>query len=506
MARCSAAGGLSLGFTHDSLQLTRAFLDGGRPSAEQAHGLMARLISEGNSARERELCLAFSRIIQNRLACGQPLQRLVQRLQRCQPIHVLFINDNGVYAGAGIALGRQAEAFALQGHSVTIVALNSDLQEVRHCLSEFSLACRRKHLHVTCVHGADGLQTDASGQLDLREAVDRFLPPSGQPTLVVLGNLHAVAVSPAFICELLARQCVVAMYAHDPDWVTGGCAYPQYHACSRYLTGCSDEDCPKPAAMYPQTSAGMISQNYLLREVLMHLPGLLLFTNSSWSSDRFRERYPWRAAIPVLLGLDTSIFRPDPAVRVRIRRSHGIDPEAFVIAVGADSLSRPGKGGAIVERLARALERHREIVFLSFGHASLEVGNIIKLGYSHLSQDVAAAFQAADVFFNPATIESFGQTAIEASACGCPTLALRGSGLDDAVEHGVTGLLLDHEQEFQPVLLDLMHNPEALQALSRRAVERSAQRFSLQQQYVRWIQALTLHSADPQPEAPPEPF
>ena len=51
-------------------------------------------------------------------------------------------------------------------------------------------------------------------------------------------------------------------------------------------------------------------------------------------------------------------------------------------------------------------------------------------------------FSAADVFALPSRYESFGMTAVEAAACGAPTLAFDVGGLSQAVSEGASGHLI----------------------------------------------------------------
>lgn len=55
--------------------------------------------------------------------------------------------------------------------------------------------------------------------------------------------------------------------------------------------------------------------------------------------------------------------------------------------------------------------------------------------------DLAAAVAAADVAVLPSRFESFGLVFVEAMAAGLPVVALAGSGAEEVVEDGVTGLL-----------------------------------------------------------------
>ena len=57
-------------------------------------------------------------------------QVVVERMLAGESLRIALINDNGFYAGAGIALARQARSFALAGHQVSVLALNSQPESV----------------------------------------------------------------------------------------------------------------------------------------------------------------------------------------------------------------------------------------------------------------------------------------------------------------------------------------------------------------------------------------
>jgi len=57
-------------------------------------------------------------------------------------------------------------------------------------------------------------------------------------------------------------------------------------------------------------------------------------------------------------------------------------------------------------------------------------------------ENVAACLQASDVFVFPTLDEALGMSAVEAQACGLPTVASRTGGVPDIVEAGITGLLV----------------------------------------------------------------
>ena len=63
------------------------------------------------------------------------------------------------------------------------------------------------------------------------------------------------------------------------------------------------------------------------------------------------------------------------------------------------------------------------------------------IGRLYDDQTLAIVYSAADVMVVPSYMESFGQTASEAQACGLPVVAFDSTGLKDIVSHKKTGYL-----------------------------------------------------------------
>ena len=65
-------------------------------------------------------------------------------------------------------------------------------------------------------------------------------------------------------------------------------------------------------------------------------------------------------------------------------------------------------------------------------------------------------------------------TITEAAACGTPAAATRIVGHTDAVEDGITGLLVDGPGGLEPALDSLLSDPRRREELGRAALERAA--------------------------------
>lgn len=174
-------------------------------------------------------------------------------------------------------------------------------------------------------------------------------------------------------------------------------------------------------------------------------------------------------------GVDLETFKPFPKSEARARLGLKSDP-AYILSVGRiervkglDRLveafahmrkERPGLdarllhlGGEIKEGAECAGESYRADHFASPAQGA-EVARLEelsrKLGVAERitflgakpQEDLPLYYSAADLFALPSRYESFGMTAVEAAACGLPTLAFDVGGISQAVSEGKSGHLI----------------------------------------------------------------
>jgi glycosyltransferase involved in cell wall biosynthesis len=89
-------------------------------------------------------------------------------------------------------------------------------------------------------------------------------------------------------------------------------------------------------------------------------------------------------------------------------------------------------------------------------------------------------YYSVDMFVMPSRRESFGVSAVEASATGLPVVASRFGGIPEIVVHGETGLLVDPDDihGFGEAIVTLGENEDLRRQMGVKARARAEERFN----------------------------
>ncbi|WP_179956887.1 glycosyltransferase family 4 protein [Amycolatopsis anabasis] len=181
---------------------------------------------------------------------------------------------------------------------------------------------------------------------------------------------------------------------------------------------------------------------------------------SKYTRNRFSAAFGPMAGLEYLpSGVDTELFRPDPAAREEIRARHGLADRPTVVCV---SRLVPRKGQDQLVRAFPALrERIPDAALLLVGGGPYRKRLTELVGELELERDVVitgsvpwselpAHYAAGDVFAMPARtrgkgldVEGLGLVYLEASATGLPVVAGRSGGAPETVLDEVTGHVVD---------------------------------------------------------------
>jgi glycosyltransferase involved in cell wall biosynthesis len=190
-------------------------------------------------------------------------------------------------------------------------------------------------------------------------------------------------------------------------------------------------------------------------------------------------------------GVEADRFAPTPE-RVkageRLRRELGIPPEAPVIGF-VGRLTKDKGIPELIEAFIRLRRRFSELRLLWLGRFDdtdpvpqttrrfvLSDPGIVNPGYV---DDAPPYYQVMDVLALPTYREGFPTVALEASAAGKPVVATRATGAVDAVDDGITGLLVPvgDAQALTEALGRLLADPGLARRMGRAGEERVRREF-----------------------------
>lgn len=354
---------------------------------------------------------------------------------------ICFVNTTDLIGGAERCSFDLHLGMRVRGHRSNLIVGRrlSDDPDVLPCVYPFWDWMPRAALHQHI-----GL-TDTSLLTPLR--VSMLHPAFREASLVNIHNMHG-AFWNFWTVPLLSRRCPVALTLHDEWLYTGDCAYT--YDCERWRDSCGH--CPQMAWKVRPDLGGRdcTRLNLWLKRAAMRrarASRVAIVSPSKWLANRASQselgRFPMHV-IPNGVRLDEFRQRPRAEARARMDLAAG----GFYFLFLATNLEDPRKGLPLLERM---LNRHGlppGATLLLAGRSSAEIAArfpalpIRALGYLEGSQQLADCYSAADATLMLSRADNLPYAAIEASACGCPLIALQNGGVGEVVENNVNGILL----------------------------------------------------------------
>lgn len=199
-------------------------------------------------------------------------------------------------------------------------------------------------------------------------------------------------------------------------------------------------------------------------------------------------------------GVDSNRFQPLAVERrAAVRDRHGIGNEDVLIATVSRLVPRKGmdtlvKAAAEVQRRRVGSDLNLRVIIGGNGREAGHLADLVtRTGapvdlVGRLSDpDVAELYGAADLMamlcnerWFGLEQEGFGIVFLEAAAAGIPQIAGRSGGAHEAVEHEVTGLIVDDPQDVAATadaIERMMDDPEARKKMGQAARRRAVDRF-----------------------------
>ena len=363
---------------------------------------------------------------------------------------VLIVNTSELTGGAAVAANRLCDALNANGvtammlvrdkqtDDITVARCGTTLQNRWNFLWERFVIwlhnrLSRRHLFKVSIANAG---IDITRTPEFREADVIHLHWVNQGMLSLKG-----------LRKVLQSGKPVVWTMHDMWPLTAICHHA--YECTNYQTACSD--CPFLQHPGRHDLAWRVFRSK--QQLLSRVPtGRLTFVAvSQWLADKalssaLTGAFPVHV-VPNVLSLQqfTIVDRIDARTALEAE-------EPFVIAFGAARIDDPIKGfGYLCQALSLLVEQGRyradEVRLLLFGH--LRDAGVLKqlpVRYTHLGyvDDVyrlSQIYSASNVTVSSSLYETFGQTLIEAMACGSVPVSFDGSGQTDIIIHHQNGYL-----------------------------------------------------------------
>jgi len=228
---------------------------------------------------------------------------------------------------------------------------------------------------------------------------------------------------------------------HDTNSFTGGCHYT--FQCDNFINDCTN--CIQLSEKVRDFAAK--NNLKLKRDSLKALNAkkTVVVSPSQWlktlseKSSLFKQY----AHFCIPYGINTAIFKHYDKTESRLKMRLPVNQ--FIVLFAGTSLAEHRKGFDIILDLKKMFKEHPEIVFVAIGKNDIEHEGILDLGYISDKNEMAIAYNAADVFIIPSREDNLPNTMLESVCCGTPVIGYKTGGIIDVIEHGKNGFLVDKE-------------------------------------------------------------
>lgn len=267
---------------------------------------------------------------------------------------------------------------------------------------------------------------------------------------------------------------------HDPWAITGHCVHP--FDCQGWKTGCH----PCPHLDYPfaihQDSAWL---NYKLKDFTYKNSELHLIVASRWMQNLV-EQSPLLGRFPVHhvpFGLDLNLF--SPGNKAEAKAKFGIPCDRIVI--GLRALEGPYKGLDYSLKALELLPTNAQVHILTCQAKNLlsslaDKFQITELGEINSEQAMVDFFSAIDIHLMPSMAESFGMMAMEAAACGVPSVVFSGTPLPEVCFAPQAGVAVERgdANKLAQALYSLISDAQKRQIMGIKARELAKQHYDFE--------------------------
>ena len=301
------------------------------------------------------------------------------------------------------------------------------------------------------------------------------------------------------IRKILKSGKPVVWTLHDMWEFTGICHYSG--ECEKYRTECGE--CP---LLKSTKRTDLANKTFRKKSEIYQGSEVRFVAVSSWLASCAKESKLLSEqsveVIPNVLPLSRFVIKDKQSARKQL----GLPEDKTIIVFGAVNIEDGRKGLVYLSKAMRLLTKRgtfakEQLHLVLFG--GLKHPEILEnfpvtttyLGFIDGDSELPALYNAADVAAIPSLYETFGQTVIEAQACGCTPVTFTGSGQMDIVTHKQDGYLAEYlsAEDFANGIEWVVNNPVD-KAIMRQNVVLKYSENNIAQKYITLYEAALHHS------------
>ncbi|MCK5580808.1 MAG: glycosyltransferase [Candidatus Omnitrophica bacterium] len=188
-------------------------------------------------------------------------------------------------------------------------------------------------------------------------------------------------------------------------------------------------------------------------------------------------------------GLDVDAFHKDPEARNQIRSKYAIQENDFL--VGTVGRLSPEKNQKLLLQAIKDIAREKKnvrVMIVGSGSQEQLLKDFVRTEgldshviFTGFIEDLAAYYNAMDLFVLPSNTEGIPMTLLEAMACQCPVVATSVGGVPGILKNGKAGRLVKPQNlnELKQSIVDLINSHDERQHSGKEGSVFVAENYSL---------------------------
>ncbi len=270
-----------------------------------------------------------------------------------------------------------------------------------------SRAGETAHAILSRATDSHGLHSEKATR-ELIDEIKRF-----RPDVINLHNVHGYYLNYPLLFDYLRTSGIPVVWTmHDLWAVTGHCAFPAAHGCTRWQQLCGR--CPGrksyPASLFFDRSEANLFRK---RKAMSDIPTLTIVAVSHWMARELSRSHLRSVSTEVIQnGIDLDVFAPGKGAE-----------NARPVVLAAASRWTARKGFQELMHLADRIREQCDV--LAVGLTTKQAKEAAQHGIQARArvqgaEKMAGLYGMADVFVSPSMGDNYPTTLMEALACGTP--------------------------------------------------------------------------------------